>query len=157
MRGVCFNPTMRILDEHEISQLLATALVAHVAVVDGDVPYVGPLSFVYANGVLAFRTMDGRRLEAIKHNPAVSVEITDTGPGVADWTSVIIAGEASILDAANATTFVSRLVAKYRAAYGGSPPDWLTDDGAHVVVVTPTAISGRASDGTRPGRFEDPR
>ena len=152
---VCFNRAVRLLDDDEIVRLLSSALVALVAVVDGHVPYVGPLSFVYTDGVLAFRTMDGRRLKAIQGNPNVSVEITETGPGVADWVSVILAGTAEIIDdRPEAGRIVGRLIAKYRAAYGAAPPPaWLTDDGSHLVAITPTEISGRASAGVRPGRF----
>ena len=138
---MCFNRGVRSLEDNEISALLSGALVAHVAVVDGDFPYVGPLSFVYTDGVLAFRTMDGRRLAAIRDNPNVSVEVSETGPGVADWASVIIAGTAEVIDGtAQAGHIVGRLIAKYRAAYGASPPPaWLTEDGSHLVAITPTA------------------
>lgn len=146
---------MRNLDANEISSLLGSALVAHVAVVDGDLPYVGPMSFIYADGLIGFRTRDGRRLEAIRNNPAVSIDITETGPGVADWTSVIVTGTAEVIDGTPAAaTMMTRLIAKYRATYGASPPDWLLDDASHLVAVTPTKITGRASTGTRPGRFE---
>ena len=149
---------VRSLDHNEISALLTNALVAHVAVVDGDLPYVGPLSYVYTDGVLAFRTMDGRRLAALQTNPNVSVEVTETGPGVSDWASVIIAGTAEIIDGKpEAGRIVGRLIAKYRAAYGATPPPaWLTDDGSHLVAITPTEITGRAAGDTRPGRFDPP-
>lgn len=146
---------MRELEANEISALLGSALVAHVAVVEGDQPYVGPLSFVYAGGVIAFRTRDGRRLDAIRANPAVSIDVTETGPGVADWASVIVSGQARVIDGTpDSANIVTRLIAKYRAAYGGTPPDWLLDDGAHLVAVTPDEITGRGSAGTRPGRFD---
>lgn len=149
---------MRQLDDQEITALLGRALIAHVAVIDGDTPYVGPLSFVYSDGLLSFRTMDGRRLEAIRTNPVVSVEVTETGPGVADWASVIVTGRAEIVDdAPESAKIAARLIAKYRAAYGAHTPDWLTDDGTHVVAITPTEISGRASDGSMPGRFTSNR
>lgn len=147
---------MREMTDSETDELLRTEKVAHVAVIDGDVPYVGPLSYVYANGVIAFRSAEGRRLGAIRTNPRVAVEVTRTGPGVADWETVIVSGTATILDhGSEAAGFVSQILAKYRAAYGvmDDMPDWLLDPDASVVCIVPDDVSGRASAGARPGRL----
>lgn len=147
---------MRDLSRPEIDDLLRSEQVAHVGVVDGADPYVGPLSFVYVDGVIAFRTAEGRRLAALRTNPRVAIEVTRTGPGVADWATALASGTATILDhGSEAAGYVSRILAKYRAAYGvmDDMPDWLLDPHASVVRVELDDVSGRASAGQRPGRL----
>ncbi len=156
MLRVCFNAAMRELNDAEIDEVLRTQKVAHVAVVDGDRPYVAPLSYVYADGVIAFRTKAGRRLDAIRANPCVSIEVTRAGDSPTEWSTVIVAGTAHILGhGSEAAGYVSQILAKYRAAYGvvDEMPDWLIDPGASVVRVVPDEVTGRAAADTRPGRL----
>ena len=152
----CLDAGMRDLTSAEVDELLRSERVAHVAVVDGDDPYVGPLSFVYVDGVIAFRTVEGRRLAALRTNPRVAIEVTRTGPGVADWATALLAGTATILDhGSEAAGYVSQILAKYRAAYGvmGDMPEWLLDPDASLVRVELDDVSGRASTVERPGRL----
>lgn len=147
---------MRELNDAEIDEVLRTEKVAHVAVVDGDRPYVGPLSYVYADGVIAFRTKEGRRLDAIRANPHVSIEVTKAGDSPTGWSTVIVAGTAQILGhGSEAAGYVSQILAKYRASYGviDEMPDWLVDPGASIVRVVPDEVTGRGAGNTRPGRL----
>ncbi len=147
---------MRELTRSEIDDLLRTERVGHVAVIDGDVPYVGPLSFVYTEGVIVFRTLEGRRLAALRKNPVVSMSVTRTGPGAADWRTALVTGTAQVLgDRSEASRYVAHIIAKYRAAYGVMEhmPDWMLDPRAHVVRIVPTEVTGRAAAETKPGRF----
>jgi nitroimidazol reductase NimA-like FMN-containing flavoprotein (pyridoxamine 5'-phosphate oxidase superfamily) len=151
---------MRDLTTDEIQDLLRTERVGHVAVLDGETPYVSPLSFVYTDDIIVFRTMEGRRLAAIRDHPRVSMEVTRTGPGAADWQSVLVIGDASIIDDRSVSSrYVGLIVAKYRAAYGVHDhlPDWILDPDAYVVQIDPIEISGRAAGETRPGRIDAPR
>ncbi len=147
---------MRELTRSEIDDLLSTERVGHVAVIDGDAPYVGPLSFVYTEGVIVFRTLEGRRLTALRKNPIVSMSVTSTGPGATDWRTALVMGTAEVLaDRSVASRYVAQIIAKYRAAYGVMEhmPDWMLDPQAHVVRIVPSEITGRAAGDTRPGRF----
>ncbi|HSF84492.1 MAG TPA: pyridoxamine 5'-phosphate oxidase family protein [Acidimicrobiia bacterium] len=151
---------MRELSEAEIQEVLRSERVGHLAVCDGDVPYVSPLSFVYTDGVVVFRTMEGRRIDAIRRHPRVSLSVSRIGTGAADWSSVLIVGDATIVeDRSVSSRYVALIMAKYRAAYGvmDAMPDWILDPRALVVLVDPTEISGRAAGDTRPGRVEIPR
>ncbi len=151
---------MRDLSNSEIQELLRTERVGHVAVLDGDTPYVSPLSFVYADGAIFFRTMEGRRLEAIRSHPRVSMEVTQMGPGAADWRSVLVVGDAEILEDRSASSkYAALIVAKYRAAYGvvEHMPEWILDPSAYVVRIEPIEVTGRAAGDTRPGRIDVPR
>lgn len=144
----------------EVQELLRMARVGHVAVLDGDTPYVSPLSFVYVEDVVVFRTMAGRRLDAIRQHPRVSMVVTETGPGAADWRSVLVVGDATVLDDRSLSSkYVALIVAKYRAAYGvvDHMPEWMLDPQAFVVRIDPIEISGRGAGDTRPGRIEMPK
>ncbi len=151
-----YGPVMRDLSQAEIDELLRMERVAHVAVIDGDTPYVGPLSYIYADGDVIFRTLEGRRLDALRQHPRVSMSVTRTGPGAADWSTVLVIGTAEIIaDRSESSGYVAQIIAKYRAAYGvmDSMPDWMLDPVAHVVRIIPEAITGKAAGETKPGRF----
>lgn len=149
---------MEDLTRDEAVRLLRSAKVAHIAVVDGDRPYIGPMSFVYVDDVIVFRTVEGRRLRAIRANANVSVEVMATDPDTGEWRSAIAAGRAEIVEyGVGAGDYVTQLVAKYRASYGAMPeaPEW-SDSDAVVVRVIVDEITGRRSGGehpTRPGRL----
>jgi uncharacterized protein len=109
---------METLSEKRTLELLAETKVGHVAVIDGDVPYVSPVSFVIIEGEICFRTGLGRRVEAIRANPAVSFEVMRT---TADggWECVIASGEARERnDNLFAQKVVSSLLSKYREELG---------------------------------------
>ncbi len=150
---------MRELSEPEIQSLLRAERVGYVAVLDGETPYVSQLSYVYTEGVIVFRTMEGRRLEALRRHPRVTMVVTKLGPGAAEWESVLVEGDATILeDRSVSSRYAALIVAKYRAAYGviDHVPDWLLDPRAFIVRIDPIAITGRAAGETRPGRIDIP-
>ncbi|MEX1037692.1 MAG: pyridoxamine 5'-phosphate oxidase family protein [Acidimicrobiia bacterium] len=152
---------MEDLSEKKTLDLLVESKVGHIAVIDGDVPYVSPVSYVIIDGEICFRTGLGRRVEAIKANPAVSFEVMKT---TADggWECVIASGEAREQeDNVFAQRVVSALLSKYREELGSpfsrgkrSP----IAEPATFVTITISEISGRTS-GTwisipsRPGRL----
>ena len=152
---------METLSEKRTLDLLAEGKVGHVAVIDGSVPYVSPLSFVIIEGEICFRTGLGRRVEAIRANPAVSFEVMRT---TADggWECVIASGEArERSDNLFAQKVVSSLLSKYREELGSpfsrgkrSP----IAEPATFVAICIEELTGRAS-GTwitipsRPGRL----
>lgn len=150
------------LSREEALELLESAPVAHIGVVADGLPYVSPMSFVVVDDQVAFRTVPGRRLEAIRANPRVCVEAAKFDSASGEWASVIVMGTASeIGDDPLRTEVVSKLLEKYRDALG-SP---LSRGGLqpltglpHVVVVKIEEISGMASGSglshrTRPGRL----
>lgn len=141
--------------------MLTESKVGHMAVIDGDVPYVSPVSYVVIDNEICFRTGLGRRVEAIKANPAVSFEVMRT---TADggWECVIASGEAhERSDNLFAQKVVSSLLSKYREELGSpfsrgkrSP----IAEPATFIAISIEEITGRTS-GTwisipsRPGRL----
>lgn len=141
--------------------LLVNAMVAHVGVIDGEAPYVSPVSYVVVDQELCFRTGAGRRIDAIRKNPAISIEMMRTTDDDR-WECVIARGDAyEVDDPRQAQAVVSGLLSKY-AKQIGSP----LSGGARgpmretsVIIAAPLSdISGRTSGTwfsipTRPGRL----
>lgn len=152
---------MENLGPERTVELLADGKVGHIAVVDEGLPYVSPVSYVVIDRVLYFRTGPGRRLEAIRRQPRVSVEVTciraDGG-----WECVIAEGEAREVDDQHLRErIVSGLLSKYTEeigsplSSGGRNP---LPQSAAFVGVELSEITGRTSGSwlsipTRPGRL----
>lgn len=104
---------MEDIHREQSLKILADAEVAHLGVIDGDVPYVTPMSFVVVDETIYFRTKPGRRLSALESNPRVCIEVSrTTGPA---WESVIVWGDATAVDDLETrTAVVTALLHKYR-------------------------------------------
>lgn len=154
---------MDTLSQQEAKDVLEAAPVAHLGMVDDGLPYVTPMSFVVDNGRILFRTMPGRKLDALRDNPAVCIEVSLYEDDSGDWASVIVTGEAEIVeDDFTKTEAIALLLRKYEKVMG-SP---LSRGGGiqaiaglpHVIAVPIANISGMASGRgwsrrTRPGRL----
>jgi nitroimidazol reductase NimA-like FMN-containing flavoprotein (pyridoxamine 5'-phosphate oxidase superfamily) len=146
----------------EARQFLEEAKVAHIGVVSDGEPYVTPMSFVVDGDRILFRTKPGRRYEALRANPNVSIEVSRFDDETGDWTSVIVNGVARECPEGDCEQTVEMLMKKYESVLG-SP---LAHGGGlqpmssfpHVVLVEIKEISGMTSGRgftvrTRPGRL----
>jgi uncharacterized protein len=62
-----------ITDRDEIDAIIRKALVMHIAMADGDVPYLLPLNFGYDGSFIYFHSAsEGRKIDMIKNNPRVA-------------------------------------------------------------------------------------
>lgn len=65
-----------ITDIEEIEQLLNRADVCRIGLVDGDEPYIVPVSFGYENNAIYFHSaQEGRKVDLLKNNNKVCFEI----------------------------------------------------------------------------------
>ena len=153
---------------HEISRDEALAIldevpVVHVGMIDGDQPYVTPMSFVVDGEAIFFRTVGGRKLDALKVSPNVCIEASRYDEETGDWESVMIRGSAEVIDDAEVKEkTVSLLFSKYEAVMGSplSRPGRPELDASRVQVVrvpfeeVTGMTSGRGfAIRTRPGRL----
>jgi len=153
---------------HEITREEALAIlhevpVVHVALIDGDLPYVTPMSFVVDGESIYFRTVAGRKLDALKTNPNVCIEASKYDEGTGDWESVIVQGKATVIeDTEVKEKTVALLFSKYDEVMGSplSRPGRPQLDASRVQVVQVTfeevtgMTSGRGfAARTRPGRL----
>jgi nitroimidazol reductase NimA-like FMN-containing flavoprotein (pyridoxamine 5'-phosphate oxidase superfamily) len=153
---------MDTLTQDQCRELLEQQHVAHIGVITEEGPYVTPISYVFLENRLAFRTAPGRRTEAIEVDPRVSVETSRYDAATGDWSSVIVHGTASVIrnDPAREQVVVDALFDKYRDAYDNllSLPAGMGPGTRFVVVIEVHEMSGRSSGGflqprTRPGRL----
>lgn len=155
---------MDALTRDEALQILIDEPVAHLGVISNGVPYVTPMSFVIADERVRFRTMAGRKLDAIRANPAVSIEASRYDEETGAWVSVIVEGKAHLADDDESRQeTIALLFAKYENVIG-SP---LAGGGggllplgahAHVIEVPIDRIAGMSSGRgihvrTKPGRM----
>ena len=143
--------------------LLRDGYVGHLGVIDGDDPYVTPLSYVVVDDRVCFRTGPGRRAAALAANPRVCFEVSSYDDATGDWESVILWGLArEIEDDRLVQNVIGALLAKYEGALGsplthGAPgPGPLASDLHFSIPIED--VSGRSSGSyfgvrTRPGRL----
>jgi nitroimidazol reductase NimA-like FMN-containing flavoprotein (pyridoxamine 5'-phosphate oxidase superfamily) len=64
------------MDQEAMEAVLRDALVCRLGMVDGNGPYVVPMSFGYADGVLYFHGgPKGRKMDALRRDPRVCFEV----------------------------------------------------------------------------------
>ena len=154
---------MEQLTREEALELLENQPVAHLGVIVDGRPYVTPMSFVLDGERVLFRTMAGAKLEGIKSNPEVCIEVASYEAETGHWASAIVTGKASeVTDDELMSKTTSLLFRKYGDVLG-SP---LSHGGGmrplqgfpHVIQVEIEEISGMSSGSawstrTRPGRL----
>lgn len=153
---------MEPLNREEALEILRDAPVAHLGLIDDGEPYVTPMSFVLEGERIFFRTMAGRKLDALRANPSVCIEASRYDEETGDWASVIVRGVAVETEEESVKTdVISRLFRKYDKvigsplAGGGMRP---LEGLPHVLVVEMGEVSGMVSGRgwgrrTRPGRL----
>lgn len=154
---------MEQLDRAQALEVLRSAPVAHLGLIEGDRPYVTPMSFVMLDDQIVFRTMAGRKLDALRANPNVCVEASQFDAETGHWKSVIVRGTAVEIDDDDVKArTVSQLFRKYDEIMGSplSPSAGLQPLKGlpHVIIVDMDEITGMSSGQgwsvrTRPGRL----
>lgn len=153
---------MDTLNRDEALELLDTSLVAHIGMISDDSPYVTPMSYVRDGDRLLFRTEAGKKLDALRANPSVCVEVSFFDEQTGDWASVIVTGVATeVTDEQSKQVAVDGLFQRYATVMG----DPLRRGGLqplpgfpHVMEVSIDEISGMSSGRgfsvrTKPGRL----
>ncbi len=154
---------MESLTREESYEILVSEPVAHLGVISNGAPYVTPMSFVVADDRVRFRTMAGRKLDAIRTNPAVSIEVSRYDEETGAWVSVIVEGNARLVDDDESRQeTIALLFAKYEKVIGSplSGGGGLLPLGGHpyVIEVLIDRIAGMTSSRgmsvrTKPGRM----
>lgn len=120
------------LDQEKIERFLKQARLGYLGLVDGNLPYVVPLNYVWTEGKLYIHGAgDGRRNQVMRDNPEVCFTvceeygtITDPVPAKTDtaYMSVMIFGQAEpITDLDEATYVLQELINKYVPGYYNRP------------------------------------
>lgn len=121
-----------VLDSNKIGAFLTKARIGHLGMVDGQLPYVVPLNYVWANKKLYFHgAAGGRRNQVMSANPEVCFTvceeygtITDPVPAKTDtaYMSVMIFGKAELVEELDEATFMlQEMLHKYVPGYYNRP------------------------------------
>jgi nitroimidazol reductase NimA-like FMN-containing flavoprotein (pyridoxamine 5'-phosphate oxidase superfamily) len=65
------------IGKDEALEVLQSAPVAHLGMIEGGEPYVTPMSFVVSGDRILFRTMAGKKLDALRASHSVCVEVAN--------------------------------------------------------------------------------
>jgi nitroimidazol reductase NimA-like FMN-containing flavoprotein (pyridoxamine 5'-phosphate oxidase superfamily) len=82
---------IRTLTTFECTKLLTANRVGHLACASNGQPYVVPIHYAYASDHLYAFSMPGKKIEWMRANPLVSVQVGEQGQG-RGWRSVIVDG-----------------------------------------------------------------
>src|SRR6476660_5184195 len=89
---------MRELDRDEIEEFLLTQRIARLGCHAGGETYVVPVIYAYRDGALVTVTQEGRKVEMLRENPRVCVEVDEYDADArGSWRSVIAYGNAAEL------------------------------------------------------------
>ncbi len=147
------------LSPHQCFDLLRQEQVGHLAVISDGVPYVTPCSFVVTDNAIAMRVAEGRRVRAIRENPAASFEVSRYNTETGEWSSVIAEGVMEIVeDDTTIQTVIAGLLAKYRPVISTMSGQQMPMYTEVVVQLRIDTLTGRSSGSffsmrTRPGRL----
>lgn len=81
----------------ECAKLLMASRLAHLACAEGSRPYVVPIYYAYVHHHLYGFSMPGRKVDCMRRNPNVCVQVDECGKGV-EWKSVVVQGRYQELD-----------------------------------------------------------
>ncbi len=147
-----------ITEPAAIRDILQRAEACHIAMIDGDEPYVVPVNFAAGDGCLYFHSApEGRKAEVLRRNPRVCFEaFTDAGlkaesGKTCEWgfryRSVVGYGRAEFVDdPAEKAGILGLIVAKYakgREYQPGFPPEVLARTA--IVRIAIESLSGKIS------------
>lgn len=151
---------MNQLTPQEIAEVIDGAKFAHIGVISNDRPYVTPISFVPLGGSIGFRSLTGKRLDAIAANGQVSIEITEYDAATGSWRCVVAAGHAVVVeDPTEEANIIHALLTRYAESFNSLLGDTAPAMGrAYVIKIEFDEVTGRSSGTflqpkTRPGRL----
>jgi len=79
------------LNEMQIDHFLLSQEMGRIACVDGNIPYIVPITYIFDGKSIICQSTIGRKLEIMRKNPNVCFEV-DSRQNMANWQSVIIHG-----------------------------------------------------------------
>lgn len=105
-----------ILSPQDIKILLKSHYTGHLACVDEAGPYVVPFTYYYdeESHSLVSYTAEGRKVDALRQDPRVAVNISDI-KALNRWQSVVIEGEFEELSGMEAVAAIKLLITRLKA------------------------------------------
>ena len=145
----------RLLEPHEMEELLHRALVGHLATLSPEGPYLVPLHFLYKEGRLYFHCgLQGRKLDHIKADPRVCFQVEEMTAIIPHeqpcsfntrYSSVLVEGRARLVeDEGEKLALLTELSVKYKKTAVPALNSKAVA-GTHVVEIIPGVMSGKGN------------
>jgi nitroimidazol reductase NimA-like FMN-containing flavoprotein (pyridoxamine 5'-phosphate oxidase superfamily) len=80
------------LEDSEIKKVLDNNVLGRIGFCENNLPYILPISYVYANGAIYCRSNEGLKLRIMRSNPSVCFEVEELSD-ISNWRSVLVQGE----------------------------------------------------------------
>jgi len=145
-------PSAEEMSAEELDQFLTCARVGRIGISLEDGPYIVPVGFGYMDGKIFFHTCNsGLKMRVLRRNPKVSFEVDETISDTSMYKSVMIFGQAEIIDdKEDMIPYLQKLIDKYRVPKGfdeymnmpGRDREKELED-VRICVITPKKITGR--------------
>ena len=138
----------RDLDRAEAEAILTRNHVGRLAFTFKDMVDIEPIGYVYAGGVINFRTSDGTKLDVLRRQRAVAFEV-DEVEGPFSWKSVVVHGTvypvAAEGSAHDREAFATAVESLKRAYPGALEPEDPAGFRTVILQLHPGSISGRSA------------
>ncbi len=136
---------MRELDRAEIEDFLREQRIARLGCHAGGETYVVPVIYAYDGGAVVTVTQEGRKVEMLRENPRVCVEIDEYDTdGRGSWRSVIAYGAAEELAGEEIQGALAILRERFARAAGREAEPRPLSPGTVVLRICLDELSGRA-------------
>jgi nitroimidazol reductase NimA-like FMN-containing flavoprotein (pyridoxamine 5'-phosphate oxidase superfamily) len=124
---------LELLSEEECVELLEPGGIGRVGVTIAGLPVITPVTFVFHDGAVVFRTGEGSKLRAASAGAVIAFEVDDYAAATkAGWSVLAVGRSRELLD--------EREIAEMNA---GGPVPWVAGDYAHYVRLQPELLTGR--------------
>jgi nitroimidazol reductase NimA-like FMN-containing flavoprotein (pyridoxamine 5'-phosphate oxidase superfamily) len=124
---------LELLTEQQCVDLLAQGGIGRVGVTIAGLPVITPVTFVFYDGAVVFRTGEGSKLRAASAGAVVAFEIDDFSSETKTGWSVLAVGRSS------------EVVDEHQIAEmnGNAPVPWADGERMHYVQLRPEMLTGR--------------
>lgn len=124
---------LELLTEEECVELLARGGIGRVGVTIAGLPVITPVTFVFHEGAVVFRTGTGSKLRAASVGAVIAFEVDDYAPETKSGWSVLAVGRSrEMVDEGE--------IAEMN---GNAPVPWAHGERVHYVQLEPELLTGR--------------
>ena len=124
---------LELLTEEQCVELMERGGIGRVGVTIAGLPVITPVTFVFHDGGVVFRTGEGSKLRAASAGAVIAFEVDDYSPETKSGWSVLAVGRSHEMTD-------DREIA---AMNGSAPVPWAEGDRVHYVRLEPELLTGR--------------
>lgn len=136
---------VRELTPNEIDEFLRGQRIARLGCHAGGETYVVPVIYAYGDGAIVTVTQEGRKVEMLRENPRVCVEVDEyDADGRGSWRSVIAYGAAEELKGDEIQEALALLRERFARVAGREAESRPLSPGVVVLRIRLENVSGRA-------------